>query len=128
MHEPRLGADVLMGEKTKVNAADLFASEKFHALLETARETYDYIIIDTPPVLVVPDARIIGQSADAVVFNVRWHSTSSVQVSAGLRELETVGIRVAGLLFCQVHPKVVYRYYNYRSADELYRLYGDAES
>ena len=125
VHEPRLGADVLMGEKTKVNAADLFASEKFHALLETARETYDYIIIDTPPVLVVPDARIIGQSADATVFNVRWQSTSSVQVLAGLREFETVGIHIAGMLFCRVHPQIISRYYSFRSESGWYGLDGD---
>ncbi|REC55121.1 chain-length determining protein [Rhodosalinus sediminis] len=123
VHEPRLGADVLMGEKTKVNAADLFASEKFHALLETARETYDYIIIDTPPVLVVPDARVIGQSADAIVFNVRWDSTTHAQVAEALRQFETVNVPVTGLVLSQIDPAGMKRY-GYGGRYGAYSRYG----
>lgn len=123
VHEPRLGADVLMGEKTPVNAADLFASEKFHTLLETARETYDYIIIDTPPVLVVPDARVIGQSADAIVFNVRWDSTTHAQVAEALRQFETVNVPVTGLVLSQIDPAGMKRY-GYGGRYGAYSRYG----
>ena len=40
---------------------------RFRNLIDEMRQIYDYIIIDTPSVLVVPDARVIRQSADAVV-------------------------------------------------------------
>src|SRR6056297_3516591 len=61
-HDKELGADVLMGEKSSVNAADLFSSERFHEFIGHTRSAYDIVIIDTPPVLVVPDARVVGQS------------------------------------------------------------------
>ena len=121
--EPSLGADVLMGEQTKVNAADLFSSEKFHALLETARETYDHIIIDTAPVLVVPDARVIGQSADAIVFNVRWDSTTHAQVADALRQFETVNVPVTGLALSMIDPAGMKRY-GYGGRYGAYSSYG----
>ncbi|RBI87207.1 chain-length determining protein [Rhodosalinus halophilus] len=123
VHEPRLGADVLMGEKTQVNAADLFSSEKFHQMLENARAAYDYVIIDTPPVLVVPDARVIGQSADAIVFNVRWDSTTHAQVDEALRQFETVNLPVTGLVLTQIDPKGMKRY-GYGGRYGAYSRYG----
>ncbi|MBA84266.1 MAG: chain-length determining protein [Rhodobacteraceae bacterium] len=105
-----LNADVLMGEKTNVNAADVFSSEAFHHFLEQARAEYDSIIIDTPPVLVVPDARVIAQSVDAVVFSVAWDSTTKAQVVEGLQQFELVNQKVAGLVLSQIDPSKMKRY------------------
>ncbi|MFT4151981.1 MAG: Wzz/FepE/Etk N-terminal domain-containing protein, partial [Paracoccaceae bacterium] len=72
--------DVLIGEKTATNAADLFSSEAFARFLIDVRAHYDVVLIDTPPVLVVPDARVIAQHVDTTVFVVHWDRTSAVQV------------------------------------------------
>lgn len=123
MHSERLNADVLMGQKSKVNAADVFSSDKFIKFLEAGRETYDYIIIDTPPVLVVPDARIIGQSCDAIMYSVKWDSTSKAQVKAALKELAAVNLNVSGLVLSQVDPKGMKRY-GYGERSGAYGTYG----
>ena len=60
-----LGFSVLSGAKSDQNAADLFSTEHFSQLIAELRENYDYILIDTPPVLVVPDARVIAGNIDA---------------------------------------------------------------
>lgn len=103
VYEPSLGADILIGEKAKTNAADIFSSERFRDFLKDARTKYDYIIIDTPPVNVVPDARVIGQSVDAVIYAVKWDSTTHRNVQDGLKALESVNIRVAGLVLSQIN-------------------------
>jgi succinoglycan biosynthesis transport protein ExoP len=122
-HVDRLGVDVLIGEKPKVNAADLYASEKFAAFLREVRNRYDLIVIDTPPVLVVPDARVIGKQVDAVIYAVKWDATAKTQVAAGLNMFESVGVKVTGLVLSQVDPKGLKRYgygeygsYNYYSS------------
>ena len=109
-HDPELGADVLMGEKSSVNAADLFSSDRFHEFMQHAREAYDVIVIDTPPVLVVPDARVIGQAVDAIVYSVKWDKTSKAQVEEGLRQFATANLRVTGFVLSQIDPKGMRRY------------------
>ena len=109
-HSDILGTDMLVGDKANINAADLFSSDKFRALILTLRERYDTIIIDTPPVLIVPDARIIAQNADVVLFTVKWDATPRKQVLEGLDMFRTGRIRVGGLVLSQINEKQMNRY------------------
>lgn len=118
-----LGADVLMGEKSRANAADLFSSDRFRNFLDMAREAYDFIIIDTPPVLVVPDARVIGQHVDAIVFAVGWSKTHRGQVTAALREFASVNLQVNALVLSRIDPKGMKRY-GYGGKYGAYGSYG----
>lgn len=122
-HDERLGADVLMGQKSRANAADIFSSDRFRDFITEVREAYDYVIIDTPPVLVVPDARVIGQHVDAIVFSVAWDSTYRSQVAAAMREFESVNLRVTALVLSQIDPKGMKRY-GYGGKYGAYSSYG----
>lgn len=119
---PGIG-DILPESKASVNAADLFSSERFGRMLTEARKAYDFILVDTPPVLVVPDARVIAQNVDVVVFAVRWDSTSHEQVTNALHQLALVNIRVAGLVLTQVDPEGMRRY-GYGDSYGAYASYG----
>jgi len=99
------GVDLLLGDKSTQNAADLFSSTEFQDVMSAARAKYDYVILDTPPVLVVPDARILSRVADYVLYNVKWNSTGRNQVLAGLRELQSVGISASGLALTQINAR-----------------------
>lgn len=109
-YEVSLNADVLMSEKATSNAADIFSSQAFAALIAQARKDYDYIVIDTPPVLAVPDARIIGRHVDTTLYTVRWDNTTQRQVIQGLKELKQVKVPIAGLVLGQIDPKGLKRY------------------
>jgi capsular exopolysaccharide synthesis family protein len=124
--DKELGADVLMGEKSSVNAADLFSSDRFHEFIEHTRKAYDIVVIDTPPVLVVPDARVIGQTVDAILYTVAWDKTSKGQVEEGIRQLDSAKLKIAGFVLSQIDPKGMRRYgYGGRySAYGAYAKYG----
>ena len=117
------GADVLTAGTTAANPADLLSSQRFADLLETLRGSYDHIIIDTPPVLVVPDARITAQYVDASIFVVKWDSTSAQQVQASMRALESVGHRISGFALNMINPAGVRRY-GYGANYGAYAAYG----
>lgn len=122
-HDDRLRADVLMGEKSSANAADLFSSDAFRKFIERARDAYDYVIIDTPPVLVVPDARVIGQHVDAILFSVAWDKTLRGQVIAALKEFDSVNLGVTGIALGQIDPRGMRRY-GYGGKYGAYGAYG----
>src|SRR6056297_1816904 len=116
-------ADIMPGDKSRINAADFFSSDKFRDFVTEMRDLYDVIIIDTPPVLVVPDARIIAQTADALLFSVLWDSTSRAQVTESLRLLRASSIRPTGFILSQISPKGMKRY-GYGGRYGAYGAYG----
>ena len=108
--EPDCGFDILMGEKTSVNAADLFSSAGFEEFIDMVRARYDFIVIDTPPVLVVPDARVIAQLSDAIIYTVRWDHTQKSQIQDGIQHFSSVGQKITGLVLSQVDRHGMKRY------------------
>lgn len=125
VHDERMGIDVLFGEKSTANAADVFSSATFGDFLQSLRESYDYIIIDTPPVLVVPDARVLGQHADALLFTVAWNRTGAEQIRESIRQLASVNVPVTGLVLSQIDAAGMKRY-GYGDRYGAYAGYGKA--
>jgi polysaccharide biosynthesis transport protein len=79
--------------------AELLANrDTFGNLLESL-SSYDYIIIDTAPVLSVSDTLLLTQFADAIVFVVRSHKTQQKEIDRALQMLTQTGAPIAGFLF-----------------------------
>lgn len=96
---------LLAAEEYSVHAADLFSSQNFRNLLEALRNDYDLILIDTPPVLLIPDAKVIGQYVDATLLVVSWNSTYRDQVREALEEFRAVNISVTGMVLNQIRSE-----------------------
>ncbi|MEM9431705.1 MAG: polysaccharide biosynthesis tyrosine autokinase [Pseudomonadota bacterium] len=102
--------DILLGEAAaSTNAADILATGRFQRFLEEARSVYDCVVIDTPPVLLVPDARIVAPQADALLYIVRWERTHRAQVTRGLEELRQVGAEPAGIVLNRIDQQQLER-------------------
>ncbi|WP_417690086.1 GumC family protein [Roseibium sp.] len=100
-----INCDILSGQDVDLERSDPFTSKGFDTLIMEARKLYDFIIIDTPPVLIIPDARIIMQYTDAAIFVVAWGRTSKPQVEEALNIFETSGQRINGLVLNSVNRK-----------------------
>ncbi len=123
-YDQESGLHILPGESSTVNAADVFASQRFADFIAEMRGKFDFIFIDTPPVLAVPDARVIANTSDAVLFCVRWNKTARENVLEGLRFFAQINIKIAGLVLSQVNINKMARYgyssYGYYRATSKY--------
>ena len=79
--------DVIFADKSPKITADIFASQKFADLIREVRSRYDFIIIDTPPVLALTDIRVISGHTDMLLFSVTYKRTKRRLVRAGLSAL-----------------------------------------
>ncbi|MDG3008136.1 polysaccharide biosynthesis tyrosine autokinase [Paludisphaera mucosa] len=74
----------------------IFQGRAFGMLIARLRQLYDLIIIDSPPILPVPDALIMGRWTDGVVLASRYDVSRAPQVERARRQLDLAGIPVLG--------------------------------
>ena len=84
--------------KRPPNPAELLETEAFHRLLEEANQTFDMVIIDTPPILAVTDASIIAQYGGKLFMLLRAGQHKMKEIAAAVSAIEKSGVKVTGLL------------------------------
>lgn len=99
--------------------AELLASAQMESLLTTARDAYDLIILDGPPVLGLADAIILASLADATLLTVRAESTRMGTLSNALKRLNQSHANLSGILLNQVDMRRGSRF-GYDYADYYY--------
>ena len=120
----KMNMDVIFGGISKGrNAADIFASAEFSTFIDRVKDRYDLIVLDAPPVLPVPDARLIAKLSDKIIYVVSSGSTPSSTVSAGLRLFDNMNMKVSGLALTQIKKNKGYGYggYSYGYGSEYYK-------
>lgn len=93
------GLSVIVGGKTISSPADILAGEKFRSLLRDLREQFDLVILDTPPILPVPDAVTISEQVDAFILLFRFSHTPHQLFRQAIEELgerKIVGVVLNG--------------------------------
>jgi succinoglycan biosynthesis transport protein ExoP len=97
---PRL--DILPLAEASYQSEDLLGGATMGRLVAQARQVYDHVIIDAPPVLAVADARRLAALSDAVLMVVRWGKTPRQAVLAAVERLESDCLDVAGVVMTMV--------------------------
>lgn len=109
-------ASIVVGSRRSNAPTDqLLDNPAFHRILKAARRTFDYIILDTPPVGPVVDALYLCQQADAIAFIIKWASTSQSEARKNIEVLE----RAAG----ENIPLLVALTQQEQSRSEYYKKY-----
>lgn len=104
-HERSVGLDVLPMAKIAANPGALINGRDFPERLRELRERYDLVIVDSAPVLGMPESRLLAAMADQVVLAVRWGSTGRNTAKHTVRELLDSGARIAGVVLTRVNVK-----------------------
>ena len=95
----------------------LLQSERLGRLLESARESFDLVLVDSPPVLPVADALTIGQWVDGAILAVRHKVSRLPLVERASRQLASVGISIIGAVVSGVKDRHT-PYYGSRPASD----------
>jgi polysaccharide biosynthesis transport protein len=108
------GLFVLPSGSARTNLSNLLYSPRLLELLNRCRCDFTAILIDAPPVLSVPDARILSRAADSVVLVFRAPTTTRDEASAAMKCLEEDGTPILGTILNDWDPHTT-GYASYRS-------------
>src|ERR1019366_9847422 len=97
--------NLLPAGSSTVNVAALLHSPRALELLHRMREEFHTVIIDTPPMLHMPDARVLGRFSDGVILVVRSAQTMRDAAVAANQRLTEAGTRVLGTILNQWDPR-----------------------
>ena len=102
---------LLPAGEAKQNPGELVLSSEWGRFLTEARQQFDYVLVDTPPVLATDDAASLAPKVDGVLFVVRGSYTSARMARGALDALRQRHIRVLGLIFNRAVSSRYERYY-----------------
>jgi polysaccharide export outer membrane protein len=92
---------------------ELFGSAAFEALLRTSQARYDYVLIDSPPILPVADASVIAAKVGGIIAVVRSGYTTRALSSAMVQSLDRTRTPLLGIVLNDVRPKFLEEAYGY---------------
>lgn len=101
---------ITAGRENTWSPGELLQQPRFEELIGQAREQFDYVVIDTTPLLPVPDARIVHQAADGVLLVVSANKTPRRLVADALEILTPS--KVLGIVF-NADDRPIREYYSY---------------
>ena len=109
---PSVGIDFISRGEIPPNPAELLMHPRFDKIINWASNNYDLIILDTPPILAVTDAAIIGRYVGTTLLVVRFGMNTVKEVEISIKRFEQSGVPVKGCILNSVVKKAS-NYYGY---------------
>ena len=114
------GLYALTGGVIPPNPSELLGSERMQNILQRAKEEYDYVLIDTPPVLPVTDALVLGRMVDGLILVIDSGEIKVEMAREVKNQLVHAGANILGVVLNKVrseHHGYGYGYYYYYGND-----------
>ncbi|MEL6472956.1 MAG: Wzz/FepE/Etk N-terminal domain-containing protein [Pseudomonadota bacterium] len=118
--DEKTGVEVLPLTDARNTPRDVFGSRAFDRLLIQLKEAYDLIVIDTGPVLLMAESRVVASKVDQVIVAARWRSTGRQSLQQTLNILKEFNANIAGVVMTFVDLRRR-RHHNYGGAN--YKAY-----
>ena len=101
-HIEQENIDILASGPIAPNPSEMLMSNKMQSLLDTARQEYDYVLIDTPPIMPVTDAAVLGAKVDGVMIVIASGQDKPELVQAAKTRLVQGGANILGCILNKV--------------------------
>jgi len=93
---PDFGFTAMSAGPIPPNAAELLTGNRFSLLIERLLDSYDHVVVDSPPVMGIADAPLIASRVEGVIFVVESHGIRSSMVKTALNRLASANARIVG--------------------------------
>ncbi len=111
------GLTVLTSGAVPPNPSELLGSLAAQKVLNELRAAFDYVVVDSSPLLAVTDTAVLAAESDGVLVIARFAETKIEQLAHGVGNLKNVGARILGAVFTMTPPR--------GNASYTYTYYGD---
>lgn len=108
-----LGFTAMSAGPIPPNAAELLTGDRLTVLIERLLESYDHVVIDSPPVMGLADAPLIASRVEGVVYAIESHGIRSTLVKTALNRLASANARVIGGLLTKFETRKAHYGYGY---------------
>jgi len=105
------GVTVIPGQVAPEDAASLLASSRVKELLKEANDRFDLILVDSAPVLAVPDNLLLLTMIDRAIIVVKASVTSKRDLQKAQKSLEQMNANILGVILNQANPRDVHYYH-----------------
>jgi polysaccharide biosynthesis transport protein len=119
IQDPRTSALILPWGRMP-GAKELMSASIFDDAMEALKEKFDHVVIDTPPVLAVADARLIAAKADVALMVTEWDKTPSRAAAAAVELLRSAGVNLMGVALTKVDVRL-HAHYGYGDSPYAYK-------
>lgn len=120
----KTGLDLLLEKKADKNSGDRLASANMHQLLQWARENYDFVVMDLPPMSVVSDAESAMELADGSLLVVRQNAAVAPALNKAISALQSGKAKLLGCVLNNVHSTTLSSGQGYGGYGYGYGRYG----
>ncbi|HEC2597209.1 polysaccharide biosynthesis tyrosine autokinase [Raoultella ornithinolytica] len=123
-HISGAGFDFISRGMVPPNPAELLMHRRFEELLSWASSHYDIVVLDTPPILAVTDAAVIGHYAGTTLLVARFDLNTAKEIDVSIRRFEQSGVTIKGCILNGVVKKASsyysygYNHYGYSYTDD----------
>jgi len=112
----RPNLDCLTSGELPPNPSELLVSDEFKKLIANVSEVYDYVILDTPPMIVVTDAMVVAKESTGLVLVLRKGVSTYNMLDTVVNSISNTNINVIGAVFLDSgEKKTPYRYASYKN-------------
>nr|WP_294811021.1 polysaccharide biosynthesis tyrosine autokinase [uncultured Sphingomonas sp.] len=108
-----LGFTAISAGPIPPNAAELLTGSRLSVLIERLLQTYDHVVIDSPPVMGLADAPLIASHVEGVIFAVESHGIRSSMVKTALARLVSANARIIGGVLTKFDARKAHYGYGY---------------
>lgn len=119
------GLDILTSGPVAPNPSEILASNRMKTVIDELKEKYDYVLIDTPPVLPVTDSSVISSIADGTILLTAWNQITPAMAKEAKTRLAQAGAKILGVVLNKV--EVASKGYGYGYGYGYYYYYGHEE-